>query len=216
MNFGVTPYQTQTFGNSVFELPQQKSQVPIRWTDHNPDIQLLLKGNIPERNIFSFEETEAAADIPFNQILPGLYLGNVYGAGRILGRKSPEALEKKKNALLSEEIKMIVCCTENSEHFFSENEFQYIDIPLIDHDVSLSGVINDKIIATIDEKIDQGGVLIHCAAGMSRSASITILYLAKKFPHLSYEQIFNFVNSKRICVQPNTYFENQLRQIISK
>ncbi|KAB0795453.1 hypothetical protein PPYR_12292 [Photinus pyralis] len=53
-------------------------------------------------------------------------------------------------------------------------------------------------------------VLVHCAAGVSRSSSIVIGYLMVT-EKLSYEDAFKFVKSKRSCIKPNCGFENQLK-----
>ena len=48
-------------------------------------------------------------------------------------------------------------------------------------------------------------ILLHCAAGVSRSASFTIAFLMKE-NKLSYEDAKEFVKSKRKCILPNTGF----------
>ena len=60
--------------------------LPLHWTDSDPNISELKSGKITTVGEFTFEELEAATDVPFNEILPGLYLGNRYGAGKILGK----------------------------------------------------------------------------------------------------------------------------------
>jgi len=62
----------------------------------------------------------------------------------------------------------------------------------------------------IDEALkSQGKVLIHGNAGISRSAAIVIGYVMEKFG-VSYKQAFQFVQSKRFCVNPNNNFMHQL------
>jgi len=194
---------------------QENYNLPYRWSDHNKDIQNLKSGNISKIfNEVSFEVSEEACNIPFNEILPGIYLGNEYGAGRILGRKNEAATHLKKSQLLEKDINTIVCCTEYSVHYFSPTEFSFIDIPLVDSDVRLENAVPRDFLETIDNRVKQGGVLIHCAAGISRSASVMIIYLSYKFPHLSYDQILNFLKEKRPCVQPNEHFQKQLKEMI--
>ena len=69
---------------------------------------------------------------------------------------------------MANKISTIVCCTENSEHFFPNDVFTYIDIPLFDDDMPLFNVITKKHIDLIDQKMSEGSVLIHCAAGVSK------------------------------------------------
>jgi hypothetical protein len=59
--------------------------------------------------------------------------------------------------------------------------------------------------------IDQGVTLVHCYAGISRSASIIISYLMKKY-NLSYEKAYNYVKNKRPIINPNRGFKKQLIQ----
>ncbi len=206
----------QPINNTLNFLNQYNFNLPYCWSINNPDIQKLMSGNInrlPTK--VSFEDSEEACNVPFNEILPGLYLGSEYGAGRILGRKSEEATYLKKMQLFEKGINTIVCCTESSLHYFSTNEFNYIDIPLIDSDVKLEDSLPRGVLETIDQRIKQGGgVFIHCAAGISRSVSIMTLYISYKFPHLSYDQILNFLKEKRPCVQPNEHFQKQLQEMI--
>ena len=53
-------------------------------------------------------------------------------------------------------------------------------------------------------------ILIHCAAGVSRSASFTIAYLMKK-NKMKYEDAYALVKEKRKIIRPNSYFTQQLR-----
>jgi len=55
-----------------------------------------------------------------------------------------------------------------------------------------------------------GSVLVHCAAGKSRSASLVIAYLMREFKW-KYEEAFNYVKSKRSIVQPNPGFVKLLK-----
>ena len=46
--------------------------------------------------------------------------------------------------------------------------------------------------------------------GVSRSASIVIAYLIRNY-HMTYNEAFKFVKSKRACVKPNPGFVKCLR-----
>jgi len=54
-------------------------------------------------------------------------------------------------------------------------------------------------------------VLIHCALGKSRSATVTIMYLMKKF-QWGFEQALEYVKTKRKTVDPNYGFLKQLEE----
>jgi atypical dual specificity phosphatase len=78
--------------------------------------------------------------------------------------------------------------------------------------------INDAVTENITPHINgclsfikecDGNVLVHCTAGISRSASIVIAYLIKEH-NMSYQQALAYVKSRRPIVKPNDAFEDQL------
>lgn len=56
-----------------------------------------------------------------------------------------------------------------------------------------------------------GGVLVHCYAGVSRSATIVISYLMKHH-RMSYSEARKYLRSKRPCICPNPGFSRQLME----
>ena len=54
-------------------------------------------------------------------------------------------------------------------------------------------------------------ILVHCVQGKSRSASIVIYYLMKKYNY-TYDRALELLQRKRNVVNPNKGFEQQLRQ----
>ncbi|CAH1369393.1 dual specificity protein phosphatase MPK-4-like [Tenebrio molitor] len=67
----------------------------------------------------------------------------------------------------------------------------------------------DDTEAFILEGISKGAVLVHCYFGVSRSATVIIAYIMKKY-HLSYKEAFEKVKIKRSIVYPNQGFVSQL------
>eukprot|EP01100_Stratorugosa_tubuloviscum_P015620 TRINITY_DN90_c0_g1_i4.p1 TRINITY_DN90_c0_g1~~TRINITY_DN90_c0_g1_i4.p1 ORF type:complete len:203 (-),score=106.96 TRINITY_DN90_c0_g1_i4:35-643(-) len=100
------------------------------------------------------------------------------------------------------------------------HQFKYCSIALFDDEQQnlLSAI--EQSIEFIDEakqsnqnqNQNQGAVLVHCNAGISRSASIVIAYLMKK-ENLTYEQALNQVKAVRSVVKPNINFEMQLKAL---
>nr|XP_018629364.1 dual specificity protein phosphatase 1-like isoform X3 [Nicotiana tomentosiformis] len=69
----------------------------------------------------------------------------------------------------------------------------------------------EKAKGKIEEAKGQGGgVLVHCFAGKSRSATIVIAYLMKKHG-MSLSEAFQLVKSKRPVISPNAGFMIQLQ-----
>ncbi|KAL3831706.1 hypothetical protein ACJMK2_023425 [Sinanodonta woodiana] len=56
-----------------------------------------------------------------------------------------------------------------------------------------------------------GCVLVHCNAGVSRSATIVIAYLMQ-FREMKYQEAFNYLKEKRPAICPNEGFRTQLLQ----
>jgi len=72
----------------------------------------------------------------------------------------------------------------------------------------------DQYFDVVDDKIravkDSGGkTLIHCVAGVSRSATLCIVYLMK-YKHMNLRQAYHFVKSVRPIIRPNLGFWKQM------
>ncbi|CAH1402495.1 unnamed protein product [Nezara viridula] len=81
------------------------------------------------------------------------------------------------------------------------------DVPMANIAVHLSPVAD--LIAKVKE--EGGRTLVHCVAGVSRSASLCIGYLMKS-KGMSLEEAYNHVLSCRPCIRPNNGFFEQLIQ----
>jgi len=62
----------------------------------------------------------------------------------------------------------------------------------------------------IEEALKSGKVLVHCAAGKSRSATVVIAYVMYKLK-LGYFDAFRMVQAKRPIICPNEGFREQLQ-----
>lgn len=64
-------------------------------------------------------------------------------------------------------------------------------------------------------RLSNGHVLVHCNAGVSRSASIIIAYLMK-YRQMDFLSAYNHVKVRRECIQPNAEFLKQLKEFSFK
>lgn len=91
----------------------------------------------------------------------------------------------------------------------------YLCLPMNDsHDQGFLSYLKQAI-AFIEHHADpkrKRNVLVNCAIGMSRSASIVIGYLIHA-KNMSYEKAYNYVSKKRPIVRPNRSFRHQLRHL---
>ncbi|CAH2276470.1 dual specificity phosphatase 16 [Pelobates cultripes] len=75
----------------------------------------------------------------------------------------------------------------------------------------------EKILPWLDKSVDfiekakasNGRVLVHCLAGISRSATIAIAYIMKRMD-MSLDEAYRFVKEKRPTISPNFNFLGQL------
>lgn len=130
-------------------------------------------------------------------VQPGLFIG------AFLAEQNKEELEKKG-------ITHILQVGDNLTQSF-EGEFQYRTICVADTEAAnLLVFFRDCFDFIEDAKGSGGGVLVHCFAGISRSATICISYLMWK-QSLSLGAAHFMVESARPCTQPNDGFKVQLQ-----
>ena len=65
-----------------------------------------------------------------------------------------------------------------------------------------------------DAKQNGGSVLVHCKAGVSRSASVVIGYLIHHHG-MSYQEAYDHVKCRRAAIKPNDGFIRQLKEYAS-
>lgn len=138
--------------------------------------------------------------------LGGLYIGCLYIAGAL------------KNRDLYGHIKAVVCIGCGTHPFSAAGypptvpgvEYHFVDVD--DHERSDIKIHFDPCIDFIHKHIMLGSsVFVHCAAGVSRSASIVIAYLMRK-KVMTYERAFRHLRASRPIIDPNNGFRKQLRE----
>ncbi|XP_070598235.1 dual specificity protein phosphatase 4 [Erythrolamprus reginae] len=136
------------------------------------------------------------------EILPFLFLGSAHHAAR---KDMLEALGI--TALLN-------VSSDCPNHF--EGHFQYKCIPVEDnHKTDISSWFIEAIEYIDAVKMCHGRVLVHCQAGISRSATICLAYLIMK-KRVKLEEAFEFVKQRRSIISPNFSFMGQLLQFESQ
>ena len=88
--------------------------------------------------------------------------------------------------------------------------FKYKAIPADDAAYfDLSKYFHDSI-DFIDKGRSHGNVLVHCAAGISRSSAIVVCYVMCK-KGIPYSNAYEYVRKKHIIACPNSGFVTQLK-----
>ncbi|OMJ77053.1 hypothetical protein SteCoe_23454 [Stentor coeruleus] len=127
-----------------------------------------------------------------------LYLGGILGASN-------------SNLISRLRITSIVQILSRDAIVKKHKNIRYLEIKIDDlPSVNINRVIPDAI-KFIHREMNNGGVvLIHCAAGVSRSGSVAIAYFMAKYS-LNYQTALARVRKGRGCVCPNAGFERQLK-----
>ncbi|VDD74695.1 unnamed protein product [Mesocestoides corti] len=86
----------------------------------------------------------------------------------------------------------------------------HVQVPVEDIEFTNLGIHFDALADRIAQEARRGGrTLVHCMAGVSRSASIVLAYLIK-YQKMSLAEAYDRVRSIRPCIQPNLGFWRQL------
>lgn len=140
-------------------------------------------------NIFSEIEN-------MNEIIPGLYLGSLQAA--II----PEYLNAHNISAILQ-----VCPAYNEQ---LDLDIERLIIPVEDTPETNLFELFIDMCEWIDERLKKNlNVLIHCRAGISRSATIVIAYIMWK-NNLKKDDAYYFVKLRRNCICPNIGFNLQL------
>lgn len=127
-----------------------------------------------------------------SEIIPGLYLGGIHDAFNVSLPKNTTVIN------MAAEVAMTPYAA------------KYIHIPTKDYNQENISQYFETTFNYIENELSKGNnVLVHCAAGVSRSATIVVAYLIKKYKW-SYNKALDFVKAKRPCINPNLGFVMQL------
>eukprot|EP01102_Stenamoeba_stenopodia_P002096 TRINITY_DN11857_c0_g1_i1.p1 TRINITY_DN11857_c0_g1~~TRINITY_DN11857_c0_g1_i1.p1 ORF type:complete len:194 (+),score=39.36 TRINITY_DN11857_c0_g1_i1:159-740(+) len=141
---------------------------------------------------------EAAPDPVLARVLDRVYLGSQDAAANLEG-------------MLAANITHVLNVATGIKPLF-EDKFIYRNVEILDLPEVAIDQYFDECFGFIDEalKMPNGAVLVHCNAGVSRSASIVIGYVMKT-KQLPYEAAHDLVKQARSQIRPNEGFVKRLK-----
>ncbi|KAM8787288.1 dual specificity protein phosphatase 2 [Rhynchonycteris naso] len=132
------------------------------------------------------------------EILPYLYLGSCSHSSDLQGLQT---------CGITAVLNVSASCP---NHF--EGLLRYKSIPVEDNQMVEISAWFQEAIGFIDSVKNSGGrVLVHCQAGISRSATICLAYLIQSH-RVRLDEAFDFVKQRRGVISPNFSFMGQLLQ----
>lgn len=148
----------------------------------------------------------------YSIIKNGIFIGNVHS---VIGNYSTND-----DDILSEiNIKVVISALteeEYEDYMIGEQDFHNIEwIRLViddDKDEKISQYFFEVHNIINKALAENKNVIVHCAAGISRSSSLVIAYLMIE-NRWSYEEAYNYVRSKRSIINPNIGFVKQLKAL---
>ncbi|CAO3577053.1 unnamed protein product [Absidia cylindrospora] len=139
------------------------------------------------------------------ELLPGLYLGP-FNICRDIQLLQSLGVTHILSILDSSELALFQRTLEITNQF-ANHVIQVADTPL-------QPLIAHFPVANqfIKSGLDHGGkVLICCNGGMSRSPCFAIAYIMETF-NISFRDAYQFVQARRLCINPNEAFKSQLKE----
>ena len=142
----------------------------------------------------------AALKTPMHLIVDRLFLGNIRAA-------------QDEQLLQSHNVTCIVQCLEDSSLVPAFPFAEYCTVPVSDIDSQNIAAFLPKAVHFIHACRQAGKtVLVHCAAGISRSSTVVVAYLMAA-AHMDCDEALAFVRGRRRCASPNPGFWQQLQHL---
>ena len=138
-------------------------------------------------------------DDPMNYIIDNIYLGDNDAAS-------------DENYLKQYNITTVINCAEEIVSVYKDIKF--LELNLYD---SFNQPLFPKfeVAYKFIKKNSENNILIHCALGVSRSASLVAFYMMKE-KGWDYDTCFYYMKERRPIAEPNYGFEEQLREYYNK
>ena len=132
------------------------------------------------------------------ELIDNLYIGSIGAASNL-------------NQLEKNNITHILIAGQGIKKYFPD-KFTYLQFNLLDTVLQNIKQYFDKANEFINNAINNNGkVLVHCHAGVSRSGAICIAYIMK-YKKMKFIDALLFVRKKRQKINPNVGFIQQLRE----
>jgi protein-tyrosine phosphatase len=106
-------------------------------------------------------------------------------------------------------IKRVMVCGAGLEQPFLGQGIEYLKFDLEDSTDQMISHCFEPAHAFIQAAGEGENVLVHCAAGVSRSATIVLSYLMR-YHSMGLHDAIKYLRSKRRCICPNPGFMEQL------
>lgn len=107
----------------------------------------------------------------------------------------------------------IINCTETESMYYGEISCNKIRVPLADYDTDDTNKFIENA-KKLDEYMNEPNakVIVHCAAGMSRSVTLVLTWMIiyKKY---KFDEAYDYVANKRPIIQPNNYYMKFLKSL---
>ncbi|EGC39024.1 hypothetical protein DICPUDRAFT_148247 [Dictyostelium purpureum] len=137
---------------------------------------------------------DLAEEFDAQEVVPNLYIGSISAANSV-------------SQLKDHNITHILSISTNPPQV--KDEFQTLCIHIEDEAKKDISSYFQQCHGFIENGRKLGGILIHCTAGVSRSATVVISYLMSIF-FKPFLDCFQYLRKIRPCIQPNHGFINQL------
>jgi dual specificity phosphatase 12 len=146
----------------------------------------------------------------FSQITENIFIGNAYSVIGCYRTKEEDVIDM----LNIKTVISALCEDEYEDYMIEKEDFEGIDwhrFVIDDDDDEKISEFFFRVHSIISESIHENKkVIVHCAAGMSRSPTLVMAYLM--IENLwTFKDTFNFVKNKRNIVDPNDGFIKQLK-----
>ncbi|XP_061660286.1 uncharacterized protein si:dkey-175m17.7 [Syngnathoides biaculeatus] len=160
-------------------------------------LTLPLSSSLPASLADESATTPDAENAAVSAVLPFLFLGNERDA-------------QDGDLLLRLNVGYVVNVTTHLPLYHLKSGLHYKRLPATDSSKQNLRQYFEEVFEFIEEAYQSGrGVLVHCQAGVSRSATIVIAYLMKH-TLMTMTDAYKYVRSRRPVVSPNLNFMGQL------